>query len=51
MPPFLALLTAYLLITAGLIFVLLFGEAPWAAGTPLATASWLVREAWVDALE
>lgn len=48
---FLVFVYAYLCVTAFLIFVLLFGDAPWASGTPLSFSRWLITEAWVDGLE
>lgn len=48
---FLTFVYAYLSLTAFIIFVLLFGDAPWAQGTPLSFSRWLISEAWVDALE
>ena len=48
---FLLFVYGYLALTAFLIFVLLFGDTPWAQGTPLSFCRWLISEAWVDALE
>lgn len=47
---FLTFVYIYLAFTAFLILVLLFGDAPWAQGTPLSCCRWLISEAWVDAL-
>jgi hypothetical protein len=51
MVDFLTFVYLYLSFTAFLIFVLLFGDAPWAQGTPLSFCRWIISEAWVDALE
>jgi hypothetical protein len=41
----------YLSITAGLIFILLFGEAPQFSRTPLPWVHYLVTVGWAEALE
>lgn len=48
---FITFIWLYLAATAFIILVLLFGDTPWAQGTPLNFGRWLVSEAWVDALE
>lgn len=48
---FLTFIYVYLCLTTLLIFVLLFGDSPWAQGTPLSFLRWLISEAWVDGLE
>jgi hypothetical protein len=41
----------YFSCTAGLVFVLLFGEAPAFSRTPVAKAHWLLTRGWVEAVE
>lgn len=41
----------YFGLTAFLVFVLLFGESPAFAGTPVSFCRWLLTEAWMVALE
>ncbi|KAI8474146.1 MAG: zf-DHHC-domain-containing protein [Monoraphidium minutum] len=48
---FLTFLLAYFGGTACLVFVLLFGEAPMFARTPVATAHWMLTRGWAEALE
>jgi hypothetical protein len=48
---FVLFLYIYFGATSFVIFVLLFGDSPWAAGTPLAYIKWLLSSAWIEAIE
>lgn len=38
----------YLGATAGLLFILLFGESPFFQGTPVEKLHWLVTSGWIE---